>query len=210
MSKKSRKTHHLARSRPQRVPTAKILIVVEGHSEEKYFNTLRNRHKLHTVDVKNPDCTDPINLWNEAKTFFEESVSNSQNSINVLPYDIVCIVYDLEKPHDEKRKLSKQAQEQADNFVEKYKRKKGKNHKIKHEIKIVFTLSDPSFEFWYVLHYEKTTKSFTGSDEVEGYLKRYWKEYQKNSEPTQEILDKTEIAVKNAKWVRNQNETNKS
>jgi hypothetical protein len=100
-------------------------------------------------------------------------------------YDEVWIVYDLEKPNDERRRLSKNVENQARN-----------------ELKVHFALSDPSFEFWYILHYTKTTKSFTGADEVERYLKQYWKNYVKNSEPTLEIVDKTNDAIKNAQWVR--------
>lgn len=208
-SRKPRNKNSLARSQWRRNPIANILVVVEGHSEEKYFNALRNFEKLHTVFVvHNPDCTDPVNLLKNSLELFKESIKNSNsNSMFVNQFDEIWIIYDLEKPNDRKRQLSKQAEEKAKNFVEKYnKSKKGKNH----EIKILFALSDPSFEFWYVLHYEKTTKSFTGSDEVEEYLKKYWREYQKNSKPTQEILDKTEIAIQNAKWVRNQNKTNNS
>jgi hypothetical protein len=195
-----------ARKKPDKLPAAKILIVVEGQSEEKYFNALKNLWKLHTAFiVYKPDCTDPISLLEAALKQFDPSTKN--NSILVNSYEEIWIVYDLEKPNDERRKQSQQAKKQADNCVAKYNRtRRGKINPVE----INFAISDPSFEFWYVLHYEPTTKSFTGASEVEDYLKCLWKGYAKNSQPTQEILDTTQTAIENAEWVRKQNGINNS
>ncbi|MDR2762907.1 MAG: RloB family protein [Planctomycetaceae bacterium] len=155
--------NNIKRRRPIRDVSERILIVVEGHSEEKYFNALRKRWRLHTVVVvENPDCTDPINLLAEASELLEESQRQSKNSMLKTPYDEVWIVYDLEKPNDERRRLSNDAKNRA--------RKNSNIH---------FAISDPSFELWYVLHFEQTTKSFTTAKEIERYLKRHWSNYKK-------------------------------
>ncbi|MDR2439509.1 MAG: RloB family protein [Planctomycetaceae bacterium] len=190
--KKDRKCikNNIKRRPSSRNAYEKIFIVVEGHSEEKYFNTLKRHWKLHTVVVENPDCTDPINLLDKALKLLEESNPN-KNTMLEPPFDEVWIVYDLEQPNNERRKLSKDAKNRA-----------------KQKSNIHFAISDPSFEFWYILHYETTTKSFTDANNVEQYLKRYWKNYTKNSEPTLEIVEKTTVAIKNAQWLRKQLESN--
>ena len=194
MSKIKRKT---LRNSLKRRPTLKqagrrILIVTEGQTEEAYFKAIQKRWKLHgMVIIKNPDCTDPESLLAYAKK------ENEVNSILRGHYDDIWLVYDLEKPNaTERRRLS----EQVKNKVE-----KGKTYRDFH-----LAISDPSFEFWYVLHYEQTTKSFTGADEVVRHLKKHWKSYEKGNTSEKEIeniLSRTDTAIKNAAWVRAQLDT---
>jgi len=168
----------------------RILIVTEGQTEKTYFDALRRRWKLHGIIIpKNPDCTDPVSLLAYAKK--ENGVISNLNRGN---YDEVWLVYDLEKPNaTDRRNQSHQVKNQIET---------GKKYKNFH-----LALSDPSFEFWYILHFEKTTKSFTGAEEVISYLKKHLNNYRKGTLADRElesILDRTEIAISNASWVREQ------
>ena len=51
----------------------------------------------------------------------------------------------------------------------------------------------PSIEFWFLLHFIKTTKEFTQNDNIINDLRRYISDYQKN---TKRFLEKE-------KWVAN-------
>lgn len=48
----------------------------------------------------------------------------------------------------------------------------------------------PSIEYWFLLHYQKTTREFRNADEVCKFLKKHLKDYSKK-----------EDYLKNAKWV---------
>ena len=186
----------LGRRPASREPRKSILIVVEGHTEELYFKKYKNDFHLRLIDiephVENPPCTDPISLVSAAKELMKRRKQDAGKSYAFVDYDEVWVVYDLEKVHDERRPQSNQAKQQTQ------------------KEKIQFAISDPSFEFWYILHFEKTTKSFNNADEVERHLKRHFPNYKKATPPSQEIIDRTDIAIENAKWVREQLERSQS
>ena len=194
MSKKKKQRYE---RRPAfRHPKKSFLIVVEGKTEEEYFKKYKNDSRSNLIDVivDNPPCTDPVNLVNRAMELKRQKDSDAKKSEFVVPYDErgVWVVYDLEKMHDARRTLSIVVQEKV------------KNNKIE------LAVSDPAFELWYILHFKKTTKSFNDADETEKYLKailkkeKIWPDYQKATTPPQEIYDRTNTAITNAKWVRNQ------
>lgn len=181
---------------PSREPQKSILIVVEGETEKLYFLEYRNAFRLPLIDVElhveNPDCTDPINLVARAIKLKNQRKRDVKNGNALVEYDEVWTVYDLEGVHDPRRKQSTDAKKIAD------------------ENNIRIAVSDPSFEFWYILHFEKTTKSFNDADEVRRYLKKHIPGYKKATQPSSEIIAKTETAIENAKWVRKQLETSQS
>jgi hypothetical protein len=194
-TRKPSRNNELRRHSANKKAGRRVLIVTEGQTEEEYFKALRNWKRLHgLIVVIKPNCTDPVSLYNVAKELKEQEQEKSKTGNITLPYDEVWIVYDLEKPNSERREQSKKVEE-----------------KVKSPNKIYVAKSDPSFEFWYILHFEKTTKSFTGADEAEQHLKKHhWKDYRKAITPTQNILDKTDTAVENAIWVRKQLESSNS
>src|ERR1035437_8851864 len=50
----------------------------------------------------------------------------------------------------------------------------------------------PSIEYWFLLHYQKTTREFRNADDVCEFLKKHIRDYSKK-----------EDYLKNAKWVEN-------
>lgn len=123
---------------------ATFLIITEGKKTEyNYFYELGIFCRLGNITVWHPKCTDPLNL---TKTAIEAQKRR-------LPfYDEVWVVCDTEGPSHEYRRKLKEA-----------KNVKGAN-------KIKFAPSSPSFEFWLLLHFCYTTKSFTSGDEVAKHL----------------------------------------
>jgi hypothetical protein len=193
-SRKSSRNNGLSRSPANKKAGIRVLVVTEGKTEKEYFEELKKWKKLHgLIVIENPNCTDPNSLYEVAKKRKEEEQEKSKISYMSLPYDEVWIVYDLEEPNSMRRNQSKQVED-----------------RVRYSNKIHIAKSDPSFEFWYVLHFERTTKSFTGASEVEQYLKKHWKNYRKGITPTQNILDKTDTAIRNANWVREQLESSQS
>ncbi len=71
--------------------------------------------------------------------------------------------------------------------------------------KIKVALSTPSFVFWYLLHYQYTTRQFTKCDTVISALKKYIKGYNKNDIPPDILLPYQDMALINAEKLRNHN-----
>ncbi len=159
-----------------------ILIVTEGgKTEPNYFVELRNRFRLSATDIEvvHPDGTDPVTLTNKAIELREKRKNEAKSGI-LVEYDEVWVVFDLEKTHDIRREQAKRAKVLPG--------AKGVN----------FALSDPSFEYWLLLHCEYTTASFPDNDSVEQRLKNHWPDYTKGSRPSPDFLEKVPDAVKHA------------
>lgn len=59
-----------------------------------------------------------------------------------------------------------------------------------------------SFEFWILLHYEKTRKQFQTCDEVLSYIKKnHDSNFAKNENYYLKVKDKTDDAIENGKWL---------
>ena len=163
-----------------------FLIVTEGEkTEPNYLTTLRDRLQLNVVEVEivHPNGTDPITLTQKAIALRAARKKAARNGFQI-PYDEVWVVFDLEKPHDERRKLAEQA------------------ISMKEAVGIRFAVSDPCFEFWLLLHGEYTTSPFVGCEPVVKRLKKHWDSYAKGQKPVKEFLEKIPTAVANAQGCR--------
>lgn len=189
MSRKKKIENRTARyyGRPNRFEASAktILIVTEGENTEvNYFNALRNLLKLSATDIKviHPEGTDPITLTEEAiKLRNQKRKADPEN-----PFNEVWVVFDLEKQHDERRTQAKKARAVAG--------AKG----------IRFAESDPSFEYWRLLHEKNgyTTQFFPDSDSVQKELKKSCPAYTKSEVPSTATLNQIPTAVKRAKQCR--------
>ena len=168
-----------------------FLIVTEGEkTEPNYFRALRNRLELAAADVEilHPTGTDPLTLTRAAIQIRDERKKQAKKGFSVA-YDEVWVVFDLEKPHDERRKLAVAAMA------------------LKEAAGIKFAFSDPCFEFWLLLHEEFTTAPFADCDQVIQRLEVHWRNYSKGLSPTPEFLEKIPTAVLNAERCRKHHET---
>lgn len=181
------------RRKPSQVSSGKsFLIVSEGSkTEPNYFHSLSNFLKLKPTDIVIPtsEGTDPITLTRQAIDLKTARQKIAKRSSFLVPYDEVWVVFDLEKPHDERRELAKKAT------------------LLKGAEDIFFAHSDPSFEFWLLLHERYTTHPFRDSAEVEKMFKSYHDDYRKSWRPSEEFLKKIPVAIEGAERCRNHHET---
>jgi hypothetical protein len=163
------------------LPSKCILIVCEGaETEPNYFESLRHYLKLSTISVKIQDRAGaPINVVDEALAQFNKRKQDIRDGrINVPQFEAVWCVFDVEDPHH--NQTFNRAIQNAD--------QNGFN----------LAVSNPAFEFWYVLHFERTTRPFTNGNELKEYLKRRIPGYQEAMPVFEELVASTHIAIQNA------------
>lgn len=174
------------RRRPTLEPRRTFLIVTEGEkTEPSYFRALRDRLRLTNVEVNvyHPEATDPKSLTEAAIQLGRQRESKARKGDGVA-YDEVWVVYDLEKTNDERRRLHKGQ----------YDRQKASG--------IHAATSDPSFEYWLLLHFQYTTSPFPDCKAVIRHLKRHLPGYEKASTISDALLDRTAVAIKHAEQCR--------
>ena len=160
-----------------------ILIVTEGsQTEPKYFEHYRNRQT--NIDIRvvgsrtSGGETDYLSLIRKAVEY------QNKNQISVSEGDSVWVVadgdvnYNNPDPITAKDSLLSKARKMAD--------AKG----------IQIALSNPCFEFWYLLHFQYTTKFFFLSDNG-----LYLPDYEKAGDVYNQLAEHTAIAIQNAKRV---------
>ncbi len=160
------------------------LILCEGETEENYFNGLisqpKYKRKFQSINVKvfKPKNHSPFGMVKEAKKMI--SLAKSEKN----PYDFVWVVFDK----DGHAKM-------PDAF------ELARTSTLK--INIAFTI--PCFEYFVLLHYDKTTKPFTKCDEVINQIKKNWlPEYEKATNIFTTLLPKKNDGLVNSEWVVNQ------
>jgi hypothetical protein len=165
--------------------------VTEGRkTEPNYFIALRNHLQIAAADVQilHPEGTDPLTLTQEAMQLRDERKRKARRGF-AIAYDEVWVVFDLEKPHDERRRLAVTAMA------------------LKEAAGIKFALSDPCFEYWLLLHEEYTTAPFIDCDKVVERLQQHWEDYEKGLMPAAGFLEKLPTAVLRAERCRKHHET---
>ncbi|HBA84742.1 MAG TPA: hypothetical protein DCZ95_11665 [Verrucomicrobia bacterium] len=163
-----------------------LLIVTEGEkTEPNYLKALCDRLRLSATDIEivHPEGTDPLTLVRTAVDLRNKRKNAAKKGFSV-EYDEVWVVFDMERPHDERRRLAVQAKA------------------LPEASEIKFACSDPCFEYWLLLHEEYTTASFADWKAVVRRLKKHWKDYAKGQQPTHEFLQKVPTAVTHAERCR--------
>lgn len=163
--------------------TNRVLILCEGETEENYFKGLvtqaKYRRQFSTIDVNifKPKNHSPVGLVQRAK----ELMKIAKREKN--PYNFAWVVFDKDGHAN-----MAEAFEIARNSTP--------------EIKIAFTI--PCFEYYVLLHFEKTTKPFTKCDTVISRIKKqkYITDYEKASENLFALLiPQMETGIANSKWI---------
>lgn len=167
-------------------PSGKVfLIVTEGKkTEPNYFEKLKDHLRLNTLKIVHPEGTDPVTLTKNAISLREKQKQEAKKRDDIVPFDEVWVVFDLEKLHDQRRELAQKAID--------FGRPKG----------IRFAQSDPCFEYWLLLHWQYTTASFACCEHVIKSLKFHWIDYDKGFMPPLDCIEKFPIAVKSAERCR--------
>lgn len=159
-----------------------ILVVTEGEKTERnYFEALRDRLRISTFDLSivHPPATDPVSLCRHAIELRDRKAAAAKRGSGVA-YDEVWVVFDLEKIHDERRRLAAEA------------------INLGRPQNILFAQSNPCFEFWLLLHEEYTTAPFKDCGEAGTRLKKHWPKYTKGAKPASEFIEKVAAAVRHA------------
>ena len=169
--------------KPPKLSGDLILIVCEGEKTEPgYFMALRKRWKIPRaqIDVCGQECgSDPGSVVTYARD------KSKQPRDDGLRYDQAWCVMDA----DDHANLSA-----ALNTA------KANNLNV--------CMSVPCFEFWFLLHFEYTTRSFENSAALIGCLRKHLpnRMYNKSSPPIRRLMPLIETALNNARRVREDNE----
>jgi hypothetical protein len=160
-----------------------FLIVVEGEQTERlYFYGLRDRLELKAADVfvEHSGATDPQNIVDRAVAKRDQRIAESAKSILLAPYDEVWVVFDREAPNHVRGKQMQAALASAESAG------------------LSVAVSNPSFEFWLLIHYCFTTKPFNTTRDVIRALRKHNEHYEKNDVALEELFSRLPVAVKNA------------
>jgi hypothetical protein len=186
MGAKRKRSYGVRVKRPEPERLAKgetFLIVVEGKATEPaYLGRIRARLGLKAISVEivHGNHTDPVGIVKEAIELRDRQTVKAEKSAVAEPYDRTWVVFDREKQNHPRREQMPKALQLAEaNAIE-------------------VALSIPTFEYWLLLHYEFTTKSFDGCDAVTKALKKLIKEYEKGNLPLDKLIFKVTDAMTNA------------
>lgn len=182
-SPRRRGARRRGRSRPHRPGNPRVLILCEGtRTETGYFKALKTDRGLTSVVVRASRAGQPgpRGLWERAQAELREDPG----------WDEVYCVLDHDGRADEvgdlERKLTALGQRHRSSRIE-------------------MVLSDPSFEYWLLLHFEFTDRPFaaagkdrTACDEVIERLRRHLPEYRKNDPRIfEQCRDRVDDAARN-------------
>lgn len=174
MSNPGRSFSSKKRNKQNRKEKPMIIITAEGknETEAQYFDGFRTPDCPYIIKFhKAGHLTDPTKL--------AESIRKRWNKeeADVRTGDMAFVIVDL----DNKESKAKEIQQlEAKSRVEK------------------FIVSNPTFEVWYLLHYEYSTRSYINTDAVIRELKKHYPGYEKTSEMFPLLKDKMGNAITNA------------
>jgi len=174
MSNPGRSFSSKKRNKQNRKEKPMIIITAEGknETEARYFNNFKTADCPYIIKFhKAGHLTDPTKLAESIRKRWIAEDADTRTG------DMAFVVVDL----DNKESKAKEIQQlEAKNRVEK------------------FIVSNPSFEVWYLLHYEYSTRSYMNADAVIRELKKHYPEYEKTSDMYPLLKDKMSEAVANA------------
>lgn len=186
VSRKQRKIDDYKRREAFKEPRKSILIVCEGEKTEPiYFNALKDRLRMAMVDVEIVgEGAAPITVVNRAIALREDrkDIVRKSKSLTKTEYEIIYCVIDVEVPTPH---------ESLANAVSKAK-----------DNKLDVILSNPCFEYWYILHFRKTSAPFSRSRDAKSALRQQHPAYSESDTTIFNVVyPKTSDAIKHSKEV---------
>jgi hypothetical protein len=183
VSRKQKKIDALKRREAFKEQRKSILIVCEGSKTEPiYFNSLKKKLRIIAdVDVVGAGAV-PITVVNRAIEKRGQQEGLAKTSLIKVEYEIVYCVFDVEMPKQHKSLLEAINKAKANGLE--------------------VILSNPCFEYWYILHFVKTSSPFYKNENVISVLKKYHKTYSKGDDKIFDIIyPNTKQAIQNSKQV---------
>ncbi len=160
-----------------------ILIGCEGNSEteKKYFSNFASINL--PIKFASGNSTDPEGILNDIKNYMvKEDISATYN-------DKIYMVLDTDlnpKRIEQIEKITLECEKLGINII----------------------TSAPTFEIWFLLHFRNTKLNFPNSKSVKKELKKYIPRYKEGMNIYNQIVDKTEIAIENAKILEKREKLN--
>jgi RloB-like protein len=154
-----------------------IRLVCEGSTTEpNYFNGLLRAQGLKISDAAyKPKDHSPMGIAKEAKRIYQEAVKAKIPKNKIL----IGAIFD----HDGHANLA--------NAIE-----------MLRDTPIQVGFSHICFEFWVLLHFEKTSRSFRNCDEVIRYIQEnHDAQYSKNNDHFERLNKRIPTAIAHAKWL---------
>jgi hypothetical protein len=180
MTKRSHARNFKRRGRPEKELKPTVLIVCEDRvSSPGYFKFLSKLYRIKTkVRICGEECgSTPLNIIDYAKRLNEKRMREKKSKA----YECIWCVFDTEgirNPHPFFREAINKAESNG----------------------FLLALSNPCFEYWYLLHFENTAKPGHHCDEIIRFLKKHYASYAKGDEDIFEtIFENTDTAVTRAR-----------
>lgn len=184
MAKRKPNTETLERKAPTREPYDIVLIVCEDEKSAKYyFDGLKNYYRLSSanIEIAGKECgSAPSSVLEYAK-----------ERARIKEFNKIFCVFDKDK-HETYNETVKELKKLSNDSV----------------WETALINSVPCFEYWYLLHFEYTTKPFNpliknkkggSSEQVISELKKHIPDYEKsNRNMFQQLVEKLPFAIKNA------------
>lgn len=156
-----------------------IKLVCEGKATEpNYFNQLLRAKGLKIADAAfKPKDHSPMGIVKEAKRLYKEAVAMK------IPKDKIFIAAIFDR----------NGHANLASAIENL-----RNTPIK------LGFSSPCFEYWILLHYERTSRSFHNCSEVNSYIKQHYDaNYDKKNDHFKQLKGRIPTAIKNAESLWN-------
>ncbi len=138
--------------RPGRRVRLPVLIVCEGETEVIYFTALRRYYRLRTVDIMVHDAEGggPLEVVQRAIEMRAKQAKSAKRDTTIQPYEEVWCVFDRD------------AAKENPTFPDAL-------HCAESD-EIQLAISNPAFEYWYLLHFIETNRPFQDAYDLEPEL----------------------------------------
>tara|TARA_R110002051_G_scaffold324685_2_gene423155 strand:+ start:2069 stop:2707 length:639 start_codon:yes stop_codon:yes gene_type:complete len=135
--------------------------VVDGDTEVWYLQMLKRNERELNLNIE-PKLPSKKSILEQYK-MVEELSEDYTKVFWIVDYDVIV----------KETRESKKGTETSEQLFIRLKNKVEKNQNV------IVIVNNPCIEFWFLLHFEKTTKHFTDCDSAEKQLKKHLKDYEK-------------------------------
>ena len=184
MTRRQRSRESFRRPRPSVEPRACVLLVCEGSkTEPQYFRSLQRQLKLKPVEIEIVgQGAAPITVVQRAVELRDARRHEVRRGRKDFNYDHVWCVIDVEQPHENPSLL--QALNQA------------------RDNKIDVALSNPCFEYWFILHFAECGRPLIDQDGVVRELTKHIPNYTKAQEVFDALWPRVDHAIRRSKAMK--------
>lgn len=174
MSRQKRRFSQKTRNRHVRKEKPIMIITAEGRNETEtqYFSGFRTADCPYIIRIhKAGHVTDPAKLAESIRKRWDDEDADIRTG------DRALVIVDLDNDESKAREIQRLENE---NRVEEY------------------IVSNPSFEVWYLLHYEYSTRYYKDADATIKELRKHYKGYEKATDMFPVLKDRMKEAIANA------------